>query len=156
MRNGLFILSLFFLPLLMGCGDYPCAKASLNYRLIGFSDAESDTIILRRLSKNSVIIKDSFVFDPSNGIAFERFGDTLVMVAYPGNALMESDHDYQLFFPGAARTIHVTEIIEKLSYGKNPGPFNSKKNGCLNEITSCKVDGQPGIFFFANGIYLRK
>jgi hypothetical protein len=156
MRNSLFILSFFLLSLVIACGDYPCAKASLNYRLIGFSDAEADTIVLRRLQKNSLVVKDSLVFDPSNGISFVRFADTLIPVAYPGNALMQSDHDYQFFFPGAARTIHVTEINEKISYGKNPGPFNSKKDGCMNEITSCKVDGQPAIFFFASGIYLKK
>lgn len=157
MRNGLLILTpVLFLFLLVACGDYPCAKASLSYRLIGFSDAETDTIVLRRLQKNSMIVKDSLVFDPSNGIAFVRFADTLLMVAYPGNALMEGDHDYQLFFPGAGRTIHVTGITEKISYGKNPGPFNSNKVGCVNEITSCKVDGLLTTVFFPNRVSLKK
>jgi len=157
MRNGLLILSFIsFLVFLGACGDYPCTKAELNYRLIGFSDAESDTIILRRLQKNSLTVQDSFVFDPSNPIRFVRFGDTLFMVAYTSDALMQSDHDYQLYFPGAARTVHITDIMEKQSYGKNPGPFNSKKVGCVNEITSCKMDGQSAILFFPNGIYLNK
>lgn len=156
MRKGLYILLFFLLSLLMACGDYPCAKASLTYRLIGFSDAETDTIVLRRLQKNSLVVKDSVVFDPSNGIAFERFVDTLIMVAYPGNALMESDHDYQVYFPGAGRTIHVTEIREEQSYGKKSGPFNTRKDLCGNEITSCKVDGLPAGFLFFNSIYLKK
>lgn len=157
MRNRLLILSFMaVVSFVMSCGDYPCSKASLNYRLIGFSDAETDTIILRRMQKKSMIVKDSVVFDPSNGISFARFADTLIMAAYPGNALLESNYDYQLFFPGAARTIHVTEITEKQSDGASAGPFNSKKEGCVNEISSCKVDGLPGGFFFSNGIYLKK
>ena len=157
MRNRLIICcTVLSLSLLMACGDYPCGKADLTYRLIGFSDAEADTIILRRLQKNSLVVKDSFVFDPSNGIGFVRFADTLIIESQPGTALMQSDHDYQLFFPGAARTIHITEITETQSYGKNSGPFSTRKDRCLNQISSCKVDGQPGQFFFANGIYLRK
>lgn len=151
MHLKLFIISLLaFTSLLISCSDHPCSKADLSYRLIGFSDADADTIILRRFEKNSLVVKDSFIFDPANAIRFARFGDTLNMVAYPGNALMASDHDYQVFFPGAARTISVTAITEDQSYG------HYKKTQCVNEIKSVKVDGLPGEFFFSNGIYLKK
>ena len=151
MRSKVLLITLFgYCSLLISCNDQPCSKADLSYRLIGFSDAEADTIILRRFEKNSLVVKDSFVFNPANAIRFARFGDTLSMVAYPGYAVMDSDHDYEVFFPGASRTISVTAITEDQSYG------HYKKTQCVNEIKSVKVDGLPGEFFFSNGIYLKK
>jgi hypothetical protein len=139
------------------CGEYPCAKADLRYRLIGFSDVESDTIILRRLQKNNSVIKDSFVFNETNPIRFSRFGDTLIMVAYLSDALLQSDFDYQMFFPGPGRLFRITDINEVQSYGKNSGPFNTSKVGCGNVISGCKVDGQPAnTTNFPNTIYLKK
>jgi hypothetical protein len=121
--------------LLISCGEHPCSKASLAYHLVGFSDAEADTIILRRLNKNSTVIKDSFVFNPSNPIRFNRSGNTLEMAAYPSHALLTSDHDYQLYFPRASRTVAVTEINEVQSYGSK-----LENTNCVNDITGCKID----------------
>jgi hypothetical protein len=150
------IFSFFIATAISSCGESPCAKGDLGYRLIGFSDAESDTIILRRLPKNSLVIKDSFVFNETNPIRFARFTDTLIMVAYASDVLLKSDYDYQVFFPGAGRLFSVTDIKEEQSYTKS-GLFNTSKVGCINPITSCKVDGQLiNTITFPNTIYLRK
>jgi len=139
------------------CGEYPCAKAELGYNLIGFSDAESDTIVIRRFQKNSAVIIDSILFNENNPVRFHRYGDTLVMAAFLSTALLQSDFDYQLFFPGAVRMFTITDINEVQSYGKNSGPFNTSKIGCGNQISGCKVDGQPvNTINFPNTIYLRK
>jgi hypothetical protein len=146
------ILPIIAVVIFSSCGDYPCVKADLNYRLIGFSDPEIGTIILRRFQKNTFTIKDSFVFNASNPIRFERFGDTLFIAAATTDALMKSDYDYQMFFPGAGRLFSITEIKEEQSYGTKKG-----KVDCINQISSCKVDGQPiNIINFPNTIYLKK
>jgi hypothetical protein len=141
----------------ISCSEYPCTKGDLRFTLIGFSDTESDTIILRRFQKNSLVIKDSFSFTPLNPIRFARFGDTLTMTAYLSDALMQSDYDYQLFFPGAGRMFHITDIKEKQSYSNRSGLFSTTKEGCVNPITGCNVDGMTvSTNIFPNIIYLKK
>lgn len=142
--------------LLASCGQHPCAKGDLRYRLIGFSDAEADTIVLRRLQKNTSSVQDSFIFNENNPIRFTRFTDTLIMTSYSSTALLQSDYDYQLYFPAAARVISITGIQEEQSYGTRSGLFGST-GGCINIITGCIVDGVPvNAVVFPNTIYLRK
>lgn len=150
------ILVFLLMIVLFSCGEYPCIKADLKFNLIGFSDQESDTIILRRYQKNSTVLKDSFVFNPANAIRFARFGDTLFTIAYTSNALLQSDYDYQLFFPEARRMISITEINEVQSYSKKKGLFNNTKEGCVNSIVSCSVDAVLTSVIFPNQVYLRK
>ena len=142
--------------LFASCSQHPCAKADLSYRLIGFSDAEADTIVLRRLQKNTSSVLDSFIFNETNPIRFARFTDTLIMTSYSSTALLQSDYDYQLYFPGAARLISITGIQEEQSYGTRSGLFGST-GGCINVIAGCTVDGVPvTAVVFPNSIYLRK
>lgn len=142
--------------LLASCGKYPCAKGKLRYHLIGFSDAEADTIILRRFPKNSTTLSDSLVFNETNPIRFVRVSDTLVMPFYLSTELLQNDYDYQLYFPGAARVISITGIQEEQSYGTRSG-FISPSAGCINIITGCTVDGvSVSAVVFPNAIYLRK
>lgn len=145
-----------WLIVLTSCGKYPCTKASIGYSLIGFTDAESDALILRRFNKNSSVIIDSFSFDSNNPIRFSRQSDTLRMVAFTSDALLESAYDYQLYFPVANKTFTITEITEKESFIKK-SLFNNTKEGCINPVTSYVINGQkisnPGPFA---SIYLSK
>jgi hypothetical protein len=119
----------------------PCVKGELKYKLIGFTDSEAETIILKRFKKNSSIVKDSSVFNPNNPIRFERFADTLLMVAFTNNALLYSENDYQLIFPAAGKPVTITEIEEEQQY-MIKSIFRPTKEGCSNSINSCKIDGQ--------------
>lgn len=144
------------LTVLTSCGKYPCSKAFIEYALIGFTDNEADTLILRRFNKTSPVIKDSIVFDSNNPIRFNRQAETLRMAAYTSDALLESTYDYQLFFPGAGKTFTITGITEIESFKKN-GLFNTNKTGCINPVSAYTLDGQmitaPPLF---NVIYLSK
>ena len=154
-KNSMLLLALTAI-IIASCGESPCAKGDLRYCLIGFSDAESDTIILRRFPKNSLAIKDSFVFNQANPIRFARLTDTLIMVIYTSDVLLQSDYNYQIFFPGAGRVFDIGDIKEEQSYTKS-GLFNTSKVGCINQITSCKVDGRSvSTINFPNTIYLKK
>jgi hypothetical protein len=135
-----------FIPLILtltvasfSCSDYSCTKASLIFGLTGFSDTEADTIIIRRFEKNDNInVKDSFLIDH---ISFNRNNDTLKMGAFPSTATLESDFNYELFFPETGKLIRITDIQEE-QLEKKRGLFNSSKVGCENRITSYKKDGQ--------------
>lgn len=156
-RYHLIFIPVFILVLLASCGQYPCAKGELRYHLIDFSDADADTIILRRFPKNSTILADSFVFNETNPIRFVRVSsDTLVMPFYITTGLLQSNYDYQLYFPGAARVISITSIQEEQTYGTRSGFINTSA-GCTNIIKGCTVDGiLVSAVVFPNAIYLRK
>ena len=158
MRNTYIIYFLIFLTVIIAsCGEYPCAKTALHFSLIGFSDAESDTIILRRFTKNTSLLKDTFFFDEGNPLRFRRSNDTLNMAAISSTALLESSYDYQLFFPQAGKLFVITEIQEEQLYQKNTTIFNTKKVGCINKITSARLNGQLINFTGYNEpIYLRR
>jgi len=131
-----------FLSVIMmqACSDYPCTKADLQFGLVDFSDSESDTIIIRRFAKgNLVTLKDTIAI---YNINFTRNNDTLKMVAFPGTALLQSDHDYEIFFPETGKLIRVTEISEEQRHLKKKGIFSTTKEGCMNQITSYMQDGQ--------------
>jgi hypothetical protein len=138
--------------LLFSCGQYPCARGGLRYNFVGFSDAESDTFIIRRFTRNSNIIKDSI--PQYDAVRYNRSGDTLNMVAYLSNVLLQSDYDYQLFFPGANKTFAITEINE--DFQNSGGGFTGTGEPmCINPVTSCKVDGQNVSLSFST-LYLGK
>lgn len=143
--------------LLTSCGNIPCGPAELDFRLIGFSAAECDTMIVRRLKKNSNEIISSVEYNPANPVRFVHFSDTAIMVAYPADLIMRSHFDYQLVFPAANRTFHITEITEVISYTQKRGLFSNTKEYCMNTISDCKIDGLlESRIQFANLIYLRK
>ena len=131
---------LFSVIMMQACSDYPCTKADLQFGLVDFSDSESDTIIIRKFEKgNFNSLQDSFFISQIN---FSRNNDTLEMVAFPGTALLQSDHDYEIFFPETGKLIRVTEISEEQRYLKKKGIFSTTKEGCVNQITSYMQDGR--------------
>ena len=131
---------LFAATMMQACSDYPCSKADLQFCLVDFSDSESDTIIIRRFVKgNFSSLLDSFSISHIN---YARSNDTLEMVAFPGTALLQSDYDYEIYFPETGKLISVTEISEEQRYLKKKGIFSTTKEGCVNQITSYMQDGQ--------------
>lgn len=150
------IICLFFLPLLYSC-SCPCAKAELTFGLVGFSDSEADTIILRKFNKNSnfTSLKDTVAFWVDE-IRFDRSNDTLLPVAYTSDAVLESAFDYEFYFPQSQSLFRISEIKEEKEE-QNCGIFSANKVGCSNVITSCKINNttfvMPGVL---SGIYLRK
>lgn len=125
--------------IVISCSDYTCSKASLQFGLVGFSDSEADTIVVKSYTKNSSTLVDSI---PIYHINFNRASDTLKMAAFPGTALLESKFDYEIFFPEANKTIRVTEIEEEQLYLKKKGLFSTTKEGCENHIMAYRLNGQ--------------
>ena len=123
--------------LLYGCG-YPCGKASSFIGLVSFTDAESDTIILRRFSKgtNFAALRDTFILARSNS-NFERNNDTLLILhAIDANNDITSDFDYEVFLPKVGILYRLSEIMEELQSGRGKGAY------CINPITAYRLNGQ--------------
>ena len=150
MRLNIFIfLALSTITLLFSCKEYQCSKADLRFGLIGFSDAEADTIILRRFDKtNPTTPKDTFLLTER----FKRRSDTLEMVAFSSNALMQSDYTYEIIIPQSGSFIRIIEIAEEQ---RSIRLGLTDKVGCVNFITSCKLNDQV-TSVSDNDVYLKK
>lgn len=139
LKIGIILFTLVSCITLTSCSTYSCSKATLVFNLVGFSDTEADTIIIRRFEKNnSITAKDSFLVDH---ISFQRNRDTLRMGAFPSTATLESNFNYELFFPETGKLIRISDIHEEQSE-KKTGLFNTDKVGCENRLLSYKKDGQ--------------
>lgn len=153
MRFIIFLLILFALPV-TSC-EKQCIKAEIDFALIGFSDAEADTIVLRRFEKNGSFAqpKDTVLLD---NIQFSRRNDSLQIAAIAGYHYLTSDYNYQLFFPGASTVLTITDILENKNT-MTKGLFNCTKEACINQITGYTINGQFSNSVVNNNlIYLKK
>lgn len=143
-------LAIIFVLSVSSC-EKECIVARLHFGLVGFTDAEADTIILRRFTKND--LKDTFLF---RQIEFTRSNDTLEMAGIPINSYLESNYNYEILFPESGKIFSITDIQED-QQTMTKGLFNCTKEACLNKITGYKVNGQfsTSIINF-DLIYLKK
>ena len=132
-----------------------CIKTKLRFGLVGFSDSEVDTIILRRFNKigSSFFLRDTFLFKQ---IQFTRSNDTLDMAGIPIDSYLESNYKYEIIFPEPGTLLNISDILED-KQTMTKGIFNCTKEACVNSITGYTVNGQ-----FSNSIidldliYLKK
>jgi len=121
------------------CTKGKCRKASFSLTAIGFKEAETDTIILRRFEKstNFSLLHDSLFLDKTN-TTFSFFSDT-THVSYrmpDGSGLLSDDFDYQVILPQPNSFFRLTDInYQNLYMG------SGEKVVCVNMLTSYKMDG---------------
>ena len=146
-------LTIVFVLAITAC-EKQCIKANLRFGLVGFSDSEADTILIKRFAKNDVTTaRDSFLIE---NIGFQRNNDSLTMVSFPGEATLESDYNYEIFFPETGELITISNIQEDKET-MTKGLFNCTKEACINSITSCSVNGQfTNSIVHPDLIYLKK
>ena len=147
------------LPVLLlsffSCKECPCAPGELRFDLIGFSDAEADTFIIRKFEANGTfnVKQDTALIDHVGTV---RFHDTLMLVAYPGTASLGRGIDYEIFFPASNSLYRITEIDERMSTQRCGGLFGTDKVGCVNTIRSLKLNGTIVDPYPFNEFYIRK
>jgi hypothetical protein len=129
--------------LLIGCRDTPCERASVIVGLVGFLDAEIDSVVIESYQKGTQFMTrvDSTLFLRTRD-HFSRRGDTVLLLEPLSN--LTSDFDYLLRLPKAISVYRLTEIIEQQTEGGN------KKTACINPIKSFRVNGQ---LVDGNGLY---
>ena len=137
----------------ISCRDCPCIRANLNFGLVNFTEAQTDTIILRRFDKstNFSIQIDSMPFYNSN---FGAFPDTLLSY-HPPDVYLVSDYNYEIFFPDPGKLFRISEINEVISE-QRCYPLAREKVDCVNEITSFKLNGQISQPSLSQIIYLHR
>jgi hypothetical protein len=121
-----------------------CIRSSgLSYILIGFSDTDSDTIIVRKFRKKGDFTEklDSILLTAAR-ISFQRKNDTLAAVAQTGNNNLLSLFDYELYFPASGSLFRISDINEQQIRTTCGGPFNRNKDLCINPIRSYSENGQ--------------
>ncbi len=126
--------------ILSSCGKPHCGKPTFTLGLIAFSDAESDTIIVRRFDKgtNFSAQHDSLFIDTLD-THFQKYSDT-ALVKYQtaeGLGLLTNDYDYQIFLPGPTSVFRLTDITYTTFY-----QGSGEKVSCLTKIESYKINGQ--------------
>jgi len=144
-----------FLIIFISCKECPCTPAELRFDLIGFSNTEADTFIIREFEPNGNFSIKKATFLISNP-AFARFNDTLRIVAVPGTSLLKSQFDYEIFFPGSNSLFRITEINEQRSTQNCGGIFSTDKVGCYNTIKSLKINGTVIDPWPFNSFYIHK
>jgi hypothetical protein len=131
---------------------YDCARSlGVMPNFISFSEQEVEYFVIRKFEKGSSFSKliDSIVVNRT--ISYKRSNDTLRAVSYTGNNRMQSDFDYIVYMPTTNSSFQITEMNEPQKQGHK----STKKIMCINQITSCKINGQFTAISYDN-IYLGK
>lgn len=143
----------FILLTAQSCIRHDCASDELRYSLIGFSDQDASSIILRRFAKGTNF--NTKIDTSIQDIDFKRNNDTLNMVRRVVNMQITSGYDYEFYFPLSGNTYRLTEINEEKTEQKKSF-LNNTKELCINPIISLKVNGALVYPPYYNHFYLRK
>jgi hypothetical protein len=144
-----------------GCSKKcPCDTGGINMNFVGFTNQETDTIIMRSFVRGSNFsnLSDTFKITAANS-GFYLSNDTLhisIRLRSPG---IESTNDYEFQLNQNNLKYRLSDFAEtreeELCYQRN-------LNGCRNIITSVKVNGQPINTFkpissaLASELYIRR
>ena len=158
-QNGYLFLIPFSL-IFSSCGSYPCSEApGLRISPVSFTDAERDTIILRKFTRNNGFtgLIDTVIITTEN-TRFNVSNDTANIVAAAGDVFLSSKYDYEIYLPAVNKLTRISDIIEPQLEGKNTSLFNTDKVACANTIQSYKKDGQmlAAIQFNYSFVYIKK
>ncbi len=121
--------------------SYECSNATVNFSLVSFQAAETETIIVRKFTKmsNFTSLLDTFSLNQLNS-SYSNTNDTLeVRNSYGTDNGLLSKYDYEIYLPAINRLYKVSEINEEFR-SINQG-LSCKKRGCVNSFKSYKVNG---------------
>jgi hypothetical protein len=137
----------------IGCGSTPCSPGNLQFGLIGFSDPESNQIILRKYDKGSYFTqKIDSVFVTAT---FSRSNDTLTMTSVNGNALLWSSYEYEIVLPLAGRIYRISNIQEEHRFIKH-SLLKPRRDGCINPMPVVTINQQETFTEQNFRFYLKK
>lgn len=155
-----YITVLFLLLGMLSCGKkIDCTDPPINISFISFTQAELDTIVVRKFHKDNSFqnLIDTFLIPSTRGSIVAR-GDTSHMSLYHPNNYLEPEFDWQIFIPAINRTVSITNILKENRSEKCAG---FTECSCYNEIKSIRVDNQNGTFqtfpgFTAYTLFIRR
>jgi len=117
-----------------------CVDAESSITLSGFTNNETDTIIVRKFAKsaNFTTMLDTFFVTEAN-TSYNRINNTLhLFVSFDPDHGLSSGYDYEIYIPENNKLYQISEIVENYE-SKNTG---CKKVRCINSIASYKINGK--------------
>ena len=132
---------------------YDCARSTgMRINFISYTQQEVYPFTIRKYSRNSNFTQliDTLIAD-QNTISFQWKNDTLDAVRLLSNTKLLTDFDYEIFVPATNSVYKITEITEPQLEGRK----SNKKIMCINQITSCRINGQFIAISYEN-LYLKK
>ena len=115
-------LTLVFILSVTAC-EKECIVPELYFNLIGFSDTEADTIVLRRFEKTTPPRQSILLLLTRSCLT----APTIRSKSQPFRQLSLSEYNYEIYFPEGGRLISVTNIIEE-KRSSNKGSLTAIKN----------------------------
>jgi hypothetical protein len=128
--------------LLYSCSKYSCQRSiGLRLAFVSFTEAETDTVILKRYVKGSNFNQqiDTALIDTSL-VKYASRGDTLFPSELHTQTLLINLYDYQVVVPAANKVFTVTDIEEEEKKVKR-GFFSSTRDACYNPIRAYTLNG---------------
>lgn len=142
-RILLFISLILIISAFSSCKKCPCGAAEgLLPAFIGFSESDTDTLILRRYvnTGNFNQLMDTLLVNKPL-LNFVRNNDTLSPSYNSISIPMTEGNDYEIVLPSVNKTFRISGIVEQ----KNSIPCNSifsmDKRYCVNGIPEYTVNG---------------
>ncbi len=117
-----------------------CPFLAPDMVFVGFTEDESDTMVIRRFEKNSdfTTLLDTILINRGNLKRIAVGKDSIRLV--PGNYPMLAEtfyvHDWQLYLPGAGKTVEIRDAVTKFTKEK------SASSTCHSFVTSVRFDRQ--------------
>ena len=134
---------IFCITLLTACGSRPCIEGMPTLNYVSFTDAETDSIILRKYVKDGgfTSLMDSVIISKSNSI-YQKSNDTLHILTSPygGDYPLDIHFDYEVYMPFANKLFRISNIVVKQTE-VNEG-ISMDKTNCLDPIKSYTLNGQ--------------
>lgn len=145
-------ITVIFLFAFFSC-TYPCVPSNgLQIQLVGFTQQEAKTIILKKYEKGKAFttLIDSLIID-SNVSRYIQRNDTLKVAYSTNTANLLSKFDYLVGIPSTNSVFYITEMNEPQQEGRK----SRYKVMCGNAIQSCKINGTATPIKF-DYLYLKK
>lgn len=141
----LHIAVLFIIIFFASCGKkYQCPKENLIPAYIGYTDAEIDTIILRRFKIGSKFSEkiDSTILSPFSipgSALFHRQGDTVIVYANDLKNRINGEYEWQIFNPFDQKQVFISDMKFQIKEGHSGGLFAMDNfSPCVSPLLSYK------------------
>ena len=121
----------------------PCVEGTAILNFVSFTDAETDSIVLRKYVKdngfNSLI--DSVIISKNNSI-YQKSNDTLhILTSMQGEYNLDIHYDYEVYMPYTNKLFRISNIVvEQTEMNGDLTYFD--KNICLDPMRSYTLNGQ--------------
>lgn len=157
-RKPLFLIPVLALSIFSSCKKCPCGAAEgLLPAFIGYSESQTDTLILRRYANTgtfSQLMDTLLINEPL--LNFKRSNDTLSPTYNSISIPMIEGNDYEIVVPAINKTYRISGIAETKNTMTCNSIFSMDKTYCVNPMDEYIINGEKTKAIpYGRFIYLR-